>query len=79
MRRRASRSSLKAVGSYFDDAPISTHNCFIVLAFLWTRKDGASAGLYQGMRPMPLGWMFVTLWGVVCVLLALGILALMVR
>jgi hypothetical protein len=31
------------------------------------------------MRPMPLGWMFVTVWGVVCVLLALAILALMLR
>jgi hypothetical protein len=31
------------------------------------------------MRPMPLGWMFVTLWGFVCVLLAVAILALMLR
>jgi hypothetical protein len=50
-----------------------------LLAFLWTRKDRLAAGLFQGMRPMPLGWMFVTVWGVVCVLLALGILALMLH
>jgi hypothetical protein len=31
------------------------------------------------MRPMPLGWTFVTVWGVVCVLLALAILALMLH
>jgi hypothetical protein len=31
------------------------------------------------MRPMPLGWFFVTAWAVVCVILALGILALMLR
>ena len=50
-----------------------------MLAFLWTGKNGAAAGLLQGMRPMPLGWMVVTVWGVLCVLLALGILALMLH
>ena len=79
MRRSASRTSLKAVGSYFGSQPKSTHNWVILFAFLWTRKDRREAGLFQGMRPMPLGWMFVTVWGVVCVLLALAILALMLR
>jgi len=27
------------------------------------------------MRPSPLGWFFVTVWAVVCVLLALAIMA----
>ena len=48
-----------------------------MLDLAWTRKDRALTGLFPGMRPMPLGWMFVTVWGVVCVLLALAILALM--
>jgi hypothetical protein len=30
------------------------------------------------MRPMPLGWLFVTVWAVVCVLLALAIMAMAV-
>jgi hypothetical protein len=52
----------------------------IVLAIAWTaRKDPQPAGLSPDMRPMPLGWMMVTAWAVVCVLLALAILALMLR
>ena len=41
----------------------------------WTRKDRPDSGLSQGMRPMPLGWFFVAVWGVVCVLLAVAIVA----
>lgn len=33
-------------------------------------------GLCIGMRPMPLGWLFVTAWAIVCVVLAVAILAL---
>jgi hypothetical protein len=51
----------------------------IVLSFRRTRKDAPRAGIFKGMRQTPLGWMFVTGWGVVCVLLALGILAVMLR
>ena len=41
-----------------------------------TRKDAVAPGLSTGMRPMPLGWFFVTAWAVVCVVLAVAILAL---
>lgn len=30
--------------------------------------------LFAGMRSLPLGWLFVVVWGVVCVVLAIGIL-----
>jgi hypothetical protein len=39
------------------------------------RKEFGRPGLYQDMRPTPIGWFFVTVWAVVCVLLAFAILA----
>ena len=31
-------------------------------------------GLLPGMRPLPLGWFFVAVWAIVCVLLAVAIM-----
>jgi hypothetical protein len=41
------------------------------------RNAGFQASL-PGMRQLPLGWFFVAVWAVVCVLLALAIMAISV-
>jgi hypothetical protein len=39
------------------------------------RKESGASSLFPGMRPVPLGWFFVAVWAIVCVLLALAIMA----
>jgi hypothetical protein len=41
-------------------------------------KERGLSSLSPGMRPLSLGWFFVTVWGIVCVLLALAIVFLVV-
>lgn len=75
MMRRASRRSLNVGRSYCAERPISTHFCLILFALLSSGKDPARRGLSPGVRSLPLGWLFVVVWAIVCVLLAVAIIA----
>ena len=46
-----------------------------MLFFADSRKERGVSSLFPGMRPLPLGWFFVAVWAIVCVLLALAIMA----
>ena len=41
-------------------------------------KELGATSISSCMRPIPLGWLFVAVWAIVCVLLAVAIMAMTV-